>query len=249
MCKATIVITRWLILKVLGGIISTIIIWRCDMTNLGNEWDQLLAAETESDYMNELREFLREEYRTGRIYPPKRDMFRALKLTSYSDVKVVIIGQDPYHGAGQAMGMCFSVRDGVKIPPSLVNIYKEIERSTGRKQPESGDLTRWAQQGVLLLNAVLTVREGQAGSHRGRGWERFTDYIVSLLNKREKPIVFLLWGADAKKAQRLITNPRHTVLTAAHPSPLSAYNGFFGCDHFNLANAAIIKNGMMPIEW
>lgn len=219
------------------------------MTNLGNDWDALLAEETEKPYMNELREFLRGEYRKYRVFPPKSDMFRALKLTPYHDVKAVIIGQDPYHGLGQAMGMSFSVRDGVRIPPSLQNIYKEIEQSTGRKQPDSGDLTRWAEQGVLLLNAVLTVREGQAGSHRGRGWEQFTDYIIGLLNRRDTPIVFLLWGADARRKGSLINNPLHTVLTAAHPSPLSAYNGFFGCNHFNLANEAIIKSGLTPIEW
>lgn len=219
------------------------------MTNLGNDWDALLAEETEKPYMNELREFLRGEYRKYRVFPPKSDMFRALKLTPYHEVKAVIIGQDPYHGLGQAMGMSFSVRDGVRIPPSLQNIYKEIEQSTGRKQPDSGDLTRWAEQGVLLLNAVLTVREGQAGSHRGRGWEQFTDYIIGLLNKRDTPIVFLLWGADARRKGSLINNPLHTVLTAAHPSPLSAYNGFFGCNHFNLANEAIIKSGLTPIEW
>lgn len=219
------------------------------MTNLGNDWDALLAEETEKPYMNELREFLRGEYRKYRVFPPKSDMFRALKLTPYHEVKAVIIGQDPYHGLGQAMGMSFSVRDGVRIPPSLQNIYKEIEQSTGRKQPDSGDLTRWAEQGVLLLNAVLTVREGQAGSHRGRGWEQFTDYIIELLNKRDTPIVFLLWGADARRKGSLINNPIHTVLTAAHPSPLSAYNGFFGCNHFNLANEAIIKSGLTPIEW
>lgn len=219
------------------------------MTNLGNDWDALLAEETEKPYMNELREFLRGEYRKYRVFPPKSDMFRALKLTPYHEVKAVIIGQDPYHRLGQAMGMSFSVRDGVRIPPSLQNIYKEIEQSTGRKQPDSGDLTRWAEQGVLLLNAVLTVREGQAGSHRGRGWEQFTDYIIGLLNRRDTPIVFLLWGADARRKGSLINNPLHTVLTAAHPSPLSAYNGFFGCNHFNLANEAIIKSGLTPIEW
>lgn len=219
------------------------------MTNLGNDWDLLLKEETEQPYTEELRAFLREEYRHYNIYPPKGDMFRALKLTPYADVKAVIIGQDPYHGAGQAMGMSFSVRDGVRIPPSLQNIYKEIEDTTGRKQPASGDLTRWAEQGVLLLNAVLTVRAGQAGSHRGHGWERFTDSIISLLDKREKPIVFLLWGADARRKRELIHNPAHTVLTAAHPSPFSAYNGFFGCDHFNKANAALEASGQTPILW
>lgn len=219
------------------------------MTHLENDWDLLLKEETEQPYMEELRVFLREEYRTQTIFPPKRDMFRALKLTPYADVKVVILGQDPYHGDGQAMGMSFSVRDSVRVPPSLQNIYKEIENTTGRAQPASGDLTRWAEQGVLLLNTVLTVRRGQAGSHRGHGWERFTDFIISLLNQREKPIVFLLWGADARRKRELITNPVHTVLTAAHPSPLSAYNGFFGCDHFNKANSALRASGQPPILW
>ena len=176
-------------------------------------------------------------------------MFRALSLTPYHAVKVVIIGQDPYHGPGQAMGMSFSVREGIPLPPSLKNIYQEIETTTGRKQPQSGDLTRWAVQGVLLLNAVLTVRGGYAASHLGHGWERFTDRIISLLNNREEPIVFLLWGADARKKKLLITNPRHTVLEAAHPSPLSAYHGFFGCNHFNRANEILTQNGQTPIEW
>lgn len=219
------------------------------MTNLQNDWDELLAAETEKPYMNELRSFLKEEYRTRRIYPPMRDMFTALQLTPYHGVKAVIIGQDPYHQPGQAMGMSFSVREGVRIPPSLHNIYREIEATTGRAQPESGDLTRWAVQGVLLLNAVLTVRQGEPGSHRGKGWERFTDFIIGLLNQRKEPIVFLLWGADAKRKQELITNPAHLVLTAAHPSPFSADRGFFGCNHFNLANDFIQKNGGQPIEW
>lgn len=219
------------------------------MTNLHNDWDGLLAAETEKPYMNELRCFLKEEYHTHRIYPPMREMFTALQLTPYHAVKAVIIGQDPYHQPGQAMGMSFSVRDGVRIPPSLHNIYREIEETTGRTQPESGDLTRWAVQGVLLLNAVLTVRQGEPGSHRGKGWERFTDFIIGLLNQRKEPIVFLLWGADAKRKQELITNPAHLVLTAAHPSPFSADRGFFGCNHFNLANDFIQKNGGQPIEW
>lgn len=219
------------------------------MTHLGNDWDALLKEETEQPYMEELRCFLREEYQKDTIYPPKRDMFRALALTPYHAVKVVIIGQDPYHGTGQAMGMSFSVRDGIPLPPSLRNIYQEIETTTGRKQPQSGDLTRWAVQGVLLLNAVLTVRAGRAASHRGHGWERFTDRIIELLNNREEPIVFLLWGADARKKKLLITGPQHTVLEAAHPSPLSAHHGFFGCNHFNRANEILIKNGQTPIEW
>lgn len=219
------------------------------MTNLGNDWDELLAQETDKPYMNELREFLKSEYKTHRVYPPMKDMFNALKYTPYHEVKVVIIGQDPYHQPGQAMGMSFSVREGVRVPPSLQNIYKEIEVTTGRKQPNSGDLTRWAKQGVLLLNAVLTVRDSDPGSHRGHGWEQFTDHIISLLNEREEPIVFLLWGADARRKRELITNPKHVILTAAHPSPFSADRGFFGCDHFRRANEIIAANGREPIEW
>lgn len=219
------------------------------MTHLGNDWDELLKAETEKDYMNNLREFLLEEYKRFRVYPKKADMFNALKLTPYNEVKAVIIGQDPYHGENQAHGLCFSVQDGVKLPPSLQNIYKEIESTTGIKCKKTGNLTRWANQGVLLLNTVMTVRGGMAGSHRGRGWEQFTDYIISLLNKREKPIVFILWGNDAKKKQSLITNKNHTCLTAAHPSPLSAYNGFFGCNHFNKCNEILKRNGDTPINW
>lgn len=219
------------------------------MTHLGNDWDELLKEETEKAYMEELREFLRKEYAGGPVYPPKKDMFNALKCTPFHAVKAVILGQDPYHRRGQAMGMSFSVREGVRIPPSLINIYKEIENTTGRAQPSSGDLTRWAEQGVLLLNTVLTVREGAAGSHRGKGWEEFTDFIIHLLNDRPDPIVFLLWGADAKRKGSLITNPAHTVLTAAHPSPLSASSGFFGCDHFRKANEAILAAGGTPIEW
>lgn len=219
------------------------------MTNLGNDWDELLRTETEQPYMQELRRFLAQEYSRGPVYPPMEDMFQALKLTAYQEVKAVIIGQDPYHQPGQAMGMSFSVREGVRVPPSLQNIYKEIENSTGRKQPASGDLTRWAVQGVLLLNAVLTVRRSQPKSHAGHGWERFTDFIISRLNERPQPIVFLLWGSDAKRKRELITNPAHLVLTAAHPSPFSADRGFFGCNHFNLANDFIRRNGGQPILW
>jgi len=219
------------------------------MTHLGNDWDELLKAETEKPYMEELRVFLRAEYREHTVYPPKSDMFNALRLCPYHTVQAVIIGQDPYHQPGQAMGMSFSVREGVRVPPSLQNIYKEIENTTGRKQPQSGDLTRWAVQGVLLLNAVLTVRRGEPGSHRGKGWEQFTSSIIRLLNDRERPIVFLLWGADAKRKQELITNPIHTILTAAHPSPFSADKGFFGCDHFRKANEAILAAGGVPIQW
>lgn len=219
------------------------------MMNLMNDWDELLNEQTEMEYMSRLRTFLKEEYATQTVYPPMSDMFNALKCTPYHSVKIVLIGQDPYHQPGQAMGMSFSVREGVTIPPSLRNIYREIETTTGHKQPANGDLTRWAVQGVLLLNAVLTVRRGEPGSHRGKGWEQFTDSIIHLLNQRAEPIVFLLWGADAKRKQELITNPVHKVLTAAHPSPFSADKGFFGCDHFRKANQLIEENGGTPIEW
>ncbi|MBR4150556.1 MAG: uracil-DNA glycosylase, partial [Firmicutes bacterium] len=171
------------------------------------------------------------------------------KHTAYSDVKVVILGQDPYHEPGQAHGMCFSVKPGVEVPPSLVNIYKEIHSDVGAPIPKDGYLVRWADQGVLLLNTVLTVRAHQANSHKGKGWEQFTDRVIELLNGREQPIVFMLWGANARAKKALITNPRHLVLEAPHPSPLSAYNGFFGCRHFSKCNAFLEKNGMKPVEW
>mgnify|MGYP001095527809 FL=1 len=223
------------------------------MTHLGNDWDELLKEETAKPYMSQLREFLREEYRAHTIYPPMEEIFTALRLTPFHEVKAVILGQDPYHQPRQAMGMSFSVREGVTVPPSLRNIYQEIESSTGAPsilaQRQTGDLTPWAEQGVLLLNTVLTVRRGQPGSHRGKGWEEFTDFIISLLNQRQEPIVFLLWGADAKRKQSQITNPAHTILTAPHPSPYSADRGFFGCGHFAAANAAIQSAGGVPIQW
>ena len=219
------------------------------MVHIGNDWDELLSEEIQKEYYLKLRAFLAKEYKTGTIYPDMYDIFNALKLTPYNDVKVVIIGQDPYHGQGQAHGLCFSVLPGVTPPPSLVNIYKEIQSEYGREPPKNGDLTRWAKQGVLLLNTVLTVRAGMANSHRGMGWEIFTDKIIQLLNKREKPIVFILWGGNAKRKQSLITNPNHLVLTAAHPSPLSAYNGFFGCGHFRKCNDFLISTNQEPIEW
>lgn len=219
------------------------------MVNIGNDWDELLSEEIQKEYYLKLRAFLAKEYKTGTIYPDMYDIFNALKLTPYNDVKVVIIGQDPYHGQGQAHGLCFSVLPGVTPPPSLVNIYKEIQTEYGTEPPKNGDLTRWAKQGVLLLNTVLTVKAGMANSHRGIGWEIFTDKIIQLLNEREKPIVFILWGGNAKRKQSLITNPNHLVLTAAHPSPLSAYNGFFGCGHFRKCNDFLISKNQKPIEW
>lgn len=219
------------------------------MVNIGNEWDELLKDEFTKEYYLKLREFLKAEYSTRRIYPNMYDIFNSLKFTSYSDVKAVIIGQDPYHGAGQAHGLCFSVQKGTAIPPSLQNIYKEIYSDLGIPPANHGYLKKWADSGVLLMNTVLTVREGQANSHRGMGWEIFTDRVIELLNQREKPIVFLLWGGNAKQKMRLITNPSHLILQAAHPSPLSAYNGFFGCRHFSKANEFLTANGMTPVDW
>lgn len=220
------------------------------MVNFNNDWDELLRDEFNKDYYLELRRKLIQEYRTQRIYPGMYDIFNAMKLTSYNDVKCVIIGQDPYHGEGQAHGLSFSVRRGIAPPPSLVNIFKEIRDDVGIDNlGKHGDLTKWAESGVLLLNSVLTVRANQARSHRGLGWENFTTDVIKLLNEREKPIVFMLWGGDAKQKRQFITNRQHLVLTAAHPSPLSAYNGFFGCRHFSKANEFLRANGMTEINW
>lgn len=220
------------------------------MVEFGNEWDSLLKDEFKKDYYQKLRLFLIEEYKTRRIFPGMYDIFNAFKYTSYSDVKAVIIGQDPYHGEGQAHGLCFSVKKGVAPPPSLVNIFKEIRDDVGIDNTgKHGELTNWAKSGVLLLNNVLTVREAAANSHKGKGWEEFTDNAIRLLNEREKPMVFLLWGANARAKKSLITNPRHLILTCAHPSPLSAYNGFFGCRHFSQTNEFLQKNGIEEINW
>lgn len=219
------------------------------MVTIGNEWDNLLKDEFQKEYYRKLRAVLANEYKTQTIYPDMYDIFNALKYTSYSDVKAVIIGQDPYHGEGQAHGLCFSVKKGVEAPPSLKNIFKEIEDELNIKPPSHGCLTDWAEQGVLLLNAVLTVRASLANSHKNIGWETFTDKIISILNEREKPIVFLLWGANARKKAELITNPVHKILECAHPSPLSAYNGFFGCGHFKMCNDFLKESGEKEIDW
>lgn len=219
------------------------------MVNIGNKWDEVLAGEFDKDYYQNLRAFLIKEYRNKTIYPDMHDIFNALKATSYEDVKVVILGQDPYHEPGQAHGMAFSVKKGVKTPPSLVNIYKEIKDDLGYDIPGHGYLMKWAQDGVLLLNTCLTVQEHKANSHKGRGWEQFTDRVIMLLNEREKPIVFILWGANAKSKQQLITGKQHLILTGAHPSPLSAYNGFFGGKYFSRANAFLTENGEEPVDW
>lgn len=220
------------------------------MVNFGNSWDEVLKGEFDKPYYQNLRQFLINEYRTKTIYPGMYDLFTAMKLTPYENVRAVIIGQDPYHGPNQAHGLCFSVKKGVTPPPSLVNIFKEIKSDTGIDNlGKHGELTSWAESGVLLLNAVLTVQAGCAGSHRNKGWEILTDRIIETLNARPDPIVFLLWGAFAKSKQQLITAPQHLVLTAAHPSPLSAYNGFFGCRHFSQTNNFLRSRGLSEIDW
>ena len=219
------------------------------MVNIGNDWDEILSGEFASHYYLALREFLKTEYATQRVYPGMYDIFNALKTTAYRDVKCVILGQDPYHGRGQAHGLCFSVRDGMEPPPSLKNIFQELKSDVGLPEPKSGDLTPWAKEGVLLLNTTLTVREGQPQSHRGHGWETLTDAIISALDRADHPIVFLLWGSNARSKKALIHNPNHLILEAPHPSPLSAYNGFFGCRHFSKTNAFLVAHGMTPINW
>ena len=218
------------------------------MVNIGNSWDEVLNGEFEKDYYLRLREFLKEEYSTRIIYPDMYNIFNALKFTAYEDVKVVLLGQDPYHEPGQAQGLCFSVPPDFNKPPSLVNMYKELEDELGIVRT-SGSLEDWAKQGVLLLNAVLTVRKGAAGSHAGKGWEIFTDRVIELLNEREDPVIFLLWGGYARKKKSLITNPWHFILESAHPSPLSAYNGYFGNGHYRKVNEILKSLGKEPIEW
>ncbi len=219
------------------------------MVNIGNEWDDLLDGEFDKEYYLKLRSFLAREYKTRTVYPDMHDIFNALRYTSYSDVKVVIIGQDPYHGPGQAHGLSFSVKKGIEPPPSLKNIFKEIHDDIGCDVPSHGELIKWASQGVLLLNAVLTVRAGEANSHKNLGWEIFTDRVIELLNRRNDPMVFLLWGGNARAKKRLITNPVHKILETVHPSPLSAYNGFFGCKHFSKANAYLNEFGKNGVDW
>ncbi len=218
------------------------------MVKFDNSWDKVLEGEFEKEYYRKIHNFLAHEYRNSAYptYPDMYDIFNAMKITDYHAVKAVILGQDPYHGPGQAHGLSFSVKEPTPPPPSLVNIFKEYNSDLGYPIPKSGDLTKWAENGVLLLNAVLTVRGGAAASHRGIGWEIFTDRVIELLNEREEPIVFLLWGRFARDKKSLITNPNHKILEAAHPSPLSAYNGFFGCRHFSKVNEFLKDD---PIDW
>ena len=220
------------------------------MVKLNNDWDALLAPEFEKDYYLRLREFLKNEYANGPVYPNMYHIFNALRLTSYADTRVVILGQDPYHGEGQAHGLCFSVLPGIQSPPSLHNIYKELKADLGCTPPSHGCLVEWATRGVLLLNTTLTVRAGQPASHKGKGWEIFTDAVISLLNRAEHPIVFILWGAHARSKKALITNPHHAIIESAHPSPLSASRGgFFGTRPFSRANEFLIANQREPIDW
>ena len=219
------------------------------MVQFNNSWDILLKDEFGKPYYLNLRKFLVQEYKSQTIYPHMNDIFNALKYTDYKDVKVVILGQDPYHQPNQAHGLCFSVKKGVNPPPSLQNMYKEIYAEYGFPIPQHGELTYWAEQGVLMKNTVLTVRESQPNSHKGMGWEIFTDNVISLLNRRPEPMVFLLWGANARAKKKIITNPNHLVLESAHPSPLSAYNGFFGNGHFKKANEFLKSNGLSEIDW
>lgn len=219
------------------------------MVKLNNKWDDVLRDEFEKEYYKKIREFLKYEYSHFTIYPEMSDIFNSLKYADYDNIKVVIIGQDPYHEEGQAHGLSFSVKPGIEIPPSLVNIYKELHDDLGCYIPNNGYLEKWAKQGVLLLNNVLTVRAHLANSHKTCGWETFTDNIIVELNKREKPIVFLMWGSCAKQKEALITNPNHYILKTVHPSPLSAYRGFFGCKHFSKTNEILLSNGEEPIDW
>lgn len=219
------------------------------MVNIGNDWDEILAPLFESENYKNIRSFLIKEYTEREIYPSMHDIFNAFKKVPYKSVKAVILGQDPYHEPNQAHGLCFSVKEGVKLPPSLVNIYKEIKNDIGITEPSSGDLTKWADEGILLLNTTLTVRRGQANSHSRCGWTWFTDEVIKLLSKREKPIVFILWGGNARSKKALIDKSKHFIIESAHPSPLSAYNGFFGSKPFSKTNALLKSIGEKEINW
>lgn len=214
-----------------------------------NDWWAFLQKEWQEPYFEKLSAFVHTEYETKTIFPPKNKVFSAFEACAYKDIKVVILGQDPYHEVNQAHGMCFSVNLGVKIPPSLMNIYKELQNDLGCYIPKNGYLMPWARQGVFLLNTVMTVQEGRANSHAGKGWEIFTDHVIQEINKKDTPVVFLLWGRNARNKAAMIDQTKHLVLECAHPSPLSAYNGFFGCRHFSKANAFLKQHGQQPIDW
>lgn len=219
------------------------------MAAISNDWAEKLSEEYRKPYYRELFQFVKEEYSKMVVYPPSEDIFNAMHLTPLSKVKCVILGQDPYHEPGQAHGLCFSVKPDIKIPPSLENIYKELHDDVGFEIPNHGYLEEWAKQGVLLLNTVLTVRAHKAFSHRGKGWEQFTDAIIRTVNEIDRPVVFLLWGKPAQEKKALLNNPKHLILEAPHPSPLSAYRGFFGCRHFSKANEFLVRNGETPVDW
>lgn len=216
---------------------------------IGNDWDDVLKLIWQSEGFKKFLNVVNNEYKTKEIFPPKNYVFNALKLTPYNKVKVVIVGQDPYHGVGEAHGLSFSVQDGIKIPPSLKNIYKELNDDLGIQAPNSGNLTKWAEQGVLLLNAVLTVEKDKPASHKDLGWERLTDYIIKEINLKEEPVVFILWGKFAKEKKKFVTNPKHLVIESAHPSPFSASYGFFGSRPFSKTNEFLKSNGINPIDW
>ena len=220
-----------------------------ELQEIDSQWQEALKEEFQKDYYHELMAKVSEAYENNQVFPPANEVFNALNLTPLSQVKAVIIGQDPYHDVGQAHGLCFSVKPGVKVPPSLVNIYKELHDDLGCSIPEDGYLVKWATQGVLMLNTVLTVNAHVANSHKGYGWEKFTDAIISKVNEEDRPIVFLLWGAPAQKKKKLLNNPKHLILEAPHPSPLSVYRGFWGCKHFSKTNDFLVKNGIEPIDW
>lgn len=214
-----------------------------------NGWKRIIDVEKSKEYFKSLKEFLLQEYSSNKVYPKKSEIFKCFELTDFKDVKVVILGQDPYHQPCQAHGLCFSVNKGIKVPPSLVNIYKEINSDIGGYVPSHGNLTKWAKEGVLLLNTIMSVRDSSPMSHSNKGWEMFTDQVIKELNDDDIPKVFMLWGSPSRKKKVLITNPKHLILECAHPSPLSAYNGFFGCKHFSKANEFLKSNGRDVIDW
>jgi uracil-DNA glycosylase len=216
---------------------------------MATDWNPLLRDQFDLPYWQELQDFVANDRRRHPVYPPHDDVFAALHLTPYASVKVMILGQDPYHGPGQAHGLCFSVRRGVRVPPSLANIHKELHDDLGLPIPDHGNLEAWARQGVLLLNATLTVRGGAAASHQGKGWETFTDQVIRVVSAKPEPVVFILWGASARRKRQLIDTDRHTIIESAHPSPLSAHNGFFGSRPFSRANAALVAAGREPVDW